>query len=114
MPGELNQVWTNLVDNAVDAMDGVGTLTVTTRPDGEAVVVEVGDTGAGMTAEVQQRAFEAFYTTKDVGRGTGLGLDIARRIVVERHGGIDRDRVPAGRHPPAGPPARPRPHAPAP
>jgi signal transduction histidine kinase len=87
MPGELNQVWTNLVDNAVDAMEGVGTLTVTTRRDGDAVVVEVGDTGAGMPPEVQQRAFEAFYTTKDVGRGTGLGLDIAHRIVVERHGG---------------------------
>jgi signal transduction histidine kinase len=87
MPGELNQVWTNLVDNAVDAMDGVGTLTVTTRPDGEAVVVEVRDTGAGMSPEVQQRAFEAFYTTKGVGRGTGLGLDIAHRIVVQRHGG---------------------------
>jgi signal transduction histidine kinase len=87
MPGELNQVWTNLVDNAVDAMDGVGTLTVTTRRDGDAVVVEIRDTGAGMSPDVQQRAFEAFYTTKDVGRGTGLGLDIARRIVVERHGG---------------------------
>jgi signal transduction histidine kinase len=87
MPGELNQVWTNLVDNAVDAMDGVGTLTVSTRRDGDAVVVEIGDTGAGMSPDVQQRAFEAFYTTKDVGRGTGLGLDIARRIVVERHGG---------------------------
>jgi signal transduction histidine kinase len=87
MPGELNQVWTNLVDNAVDAMDGVGTLTVTTRRDGDAVVVEVGDTGAGMPPEVQQRAFEPFFTTKEVGRGTGLGLDIAHRIVVERHGG---------------------------
>jgi signal transduction histidine kinase len=87
MPGELNQVWTNLVDNAVDAMDGVGTLTVSTRRDGDAVVVEIRDTGAGMSPDVQQRAFEAFYTTKDVGRGTGLGLDIARRIVVERHGG---------------------------
>ena len=87
MPGELNQVWTNLVDNAVDAMDGAGTLTVRTRRDGDAVVVEVCDTGAGMSPEVQQRAFEAFYTTKDVGRGTGLGLDIAHRIVVERHGG---------------------------
>ena len=87
MPGELNQVWTNLVDNAVDAMDGAGTLTVTTRLDAESVVVEVADTGAGMSPEVQQRAFEAFYTTKDVGRGTGLGLDIAHRIVVDRHGG---------------------------
>ncbi|GAA2744252.1 ATP-binding protein [Terrabacter aerolatus] len=87
MPGELNQVWTNLVDNAVEAMEGVGTLTVTTRRDGDTVLVEVADTGNGMSPEVQQRAFEAFYTTKDVGRGTGLGLDIAHRIVVERHGG---------------------------
>ena len=87
LPGELNQVWTNLVDNAVDAMEGSGTLTVRTRHDGDAVLVEVGDTGAGLSPEAQQRAFEAFYTTKEVGRGTGLGLDIARRIVVERHGG---------------------------
>jgi signal transduction histidine kinase len=105
--GELNQVWTNLFDNAVDAMDGTGTLDVTTRADGDAVVVEIGDTGHGMPAEVAARAFEAFYTTKDVGRGTGLGLDIARRIVVDRHGGtisIDsrpgrtvlRVRLPAG------------------
>lgn len=68
-------------------MDGHGTLRVTTRLDGDAVVVEVADTGTGMSPEVQQRAFEAFYTTKDVGRGTGLGLDIAHRIVVDRHGG---------------------------
>lgn len=87
MPGELNQVWTNLVDNAVDAMEGTGTLTVRTRHDGDAVLVEVADTGAGMSPEVQQRAFEAFYTTKEVGRGTGLGLDVAHRIIVERHGG---------------------------
>jgi signal transduction histidine kinase len=86
-PGELNQVWTNLVDNAVDAMDGGGTLRLVTRRDGDAVVVEVVDSGAGMTPAVAARAFEAFYTTKDVDRGTGLGLDIARRIVVERHHG---------------------------
>lgn len=85
--GELNQVWTNLIDNAVDAMDGAGTLEIATRADGDFVVVEVGDTGAGMPPQVAARAFEAFYTTKDVGKGTGLGLDIAQRIVVERHGG---------------------------
>ena len=85
--GELNQVWTNLVDNAVDAMDGAGTLRISTRLDGDSVVVEVGDSGAGMTPQVAARAFEAFYTTKDVDAGTGLGLDIARRIVVERHHG---------------------------
>ena len=85
--GELNQVWTNLIDNAIDAMDGSGTLRLATSVDGDFVVVEVEDTGAGMPPEVAARAFEAFYTTKDVGKGTGLGLDIARRIVVERHGG---------------------------
>jgi signal transduction histidine kinase len=85
--GELNQVWTNLIDNAVDAMDGSGTLRVTTRAAGDHVVVEIADTGPGMPPEVAARAFEAFYTTKDVGKGTGLGLDIARRIVEERHGG---------------------------
>jgi signal transduction histidine kinase len=87
MPGELNQVWTNLVDNAVDAMDGNGTLTVRTRRDGDGVLVEVRDTGSGMSAEARQRAFEPFFTTKEVGRGTGLGLDVAHRIVVDRHGG---------------------------
>ncbi|MGO1973474.1 MAG: ATP-binding protein [Propionibacteriaceae bacterium] len=91
-PGELNQVWTNVIDNAVDAMDGVGSLRVSTRVAGGSVVIEIGDTGPGLSSEVAARAFEAFYTTKDVGKGTGLGLDIARRIVVERHGGtIDFD-----------------------
>ena len=85
--GELNQVWTNLIDNAVDAMGGSGTLRLTTRIAGGAVVIDVSDTGSGMPPEVAARAFEAFYTTKDVGQGTGLGLDIARRIIVERHGG---------------------------
>ena len=85
--GELNQVWTNLIDNAIDAMDGAGTLRVSTRADDDAVVVEIGDTGAGMTRDVQHHAFEPFFTTKGVGKGTGLGLDISRRIVVDRHGG---------------------------
>jgi len=80
-------VWTNLIDNAVDAMGGAGTLRLTTRTDGDDVVIEVGDTGPGMSPEVAARAFEPFYTTKEVGKGTGLGLDIARRIVVERHVG---------------------------
>jgi signal transduction histidine kinase len=94
-PGELNQVWTNLVDNAVDAMDGAGTLTVRTYADVRHVVVEVCDTGAGMTEEVAAHAFEPFFTTKEVGKGTGLGLDISRRIVVERHSGaIDVDSHP--------------------
>ncbi len=86
-PGELNQVWTNLIDNAIDAMDGGGTLRISTRAEPDAVIVEVADSGPGMPPEVQARAFEAFYTTKDVGKGTGLGLDISRRIVVDRHHG---------------------------
>jgi signal transduction histidine kinase len=86
-PGELNQVWTNLIDNAIDAMDGCGTLRVATRVDADRLVVEIADTGTGMTPEVQVQAFAPFFTTKDVGKGTGLGLDISRRIIVERHNG---------------------------
>ncbi len=94
--GELNQVWTNLIDNALDAMDGVGVLRISTRATSiGGVVVEIGDSGVGMSTDVAGRAFEAFYTTKEVGRGTGLGLDIARRIVVDRHGGtIEIQSVP--------------------
>ena len=83
-PGELNQVWTNLIDNAIDAMGGTGTLRLATRAEGNEVVIEVGDTGPGMPPQVAARAFEPFYTTKDVGKGSGLGCDIARRIVTER------------------------------
>jgi signal transduction histidine kinase len=85
--GELNQVWTNLIDNAVAAMDGEGTLTVrTSRSDGE-VIVEIGDDGHGIPAEIKGRIFEPFFTTKAVGDGTGLGLDISWRIIVQRHHG---------------------------
>lgn len=84
---ELNQVWTNLIDNAVAAMGGTGTLTVRTRRDGDNAVVEIRDSGPGIPAEVQNRIFEPFFTTKPVGEGTGLGLDISRRIVVNKHGG---------------------------
>jgi signal transduction histidine kinase len=87
-PGELNQVWTNLIDNAVDAMNGHGTLTVRTRPDrDDRIMVEIGDTGAGVPEDARTRIFEPFFTTKPVGKGTGLGLDIAWRIVVGRHHG---------------------------
>lgn len=86
-PAELNQVWTNLVDNAVAAMAGGGTLTVRTYRAGEDAVVEVGDTGVGIPDEVKRRIFEPFFTTKPVGEGTGLGLDISWRIVVDRHRG---------------------------
>jgi signal transduction histidine kinase len=88
--GELNQVWTNLIENAVDAMegmDGQGRLTVRTGRDGDCLVVEIADTGPGIPESVLPHIFEPFYTTKPVGKGTGLGLDICWRIVVQRHGG---------------------------
>jgi len=85
--GELNQVWTNLIDNAVSAMGSSGVLTVRTGLDREFVFVEFGDTGAGVPPEIKERIFEPFFTTKPVGEGTGLGLDISWRIVVNKHHG---------------------------
>lgn len=84
---ELNQVWTNLIDNAVYAMNGEGTLTLRTYHENDCAVVEVGDTGPGIPDDVRRRIFEPFFTTKPVGDGTGLGLDISFRIVVNKHGG---------------------------
>ncbi|MCP8707129.1 ATP-binding protein [Streptomyces cellulosae] len=89
-PAELNQVWTNLVDNAVAAMretDGEGTLTVRTARENDRLLVEFGDTGPGIPAEIRDRVFDPFFTTKPVGEGTGLGLDISWRIVVNKHHG---------------------------
>jgi signal transduction histidine kinase len=83
---ELNQVWTNLIDNAVQAMDGKGQLRIRTEREGERVVVEIVDDGPGIPDEIKDRIFEPFFTTKGVGVGSGLGLDIVRRIVW-RHGG---------------------------
>ena len=85
--GELNQVWTNLVHNALDAMGGSGTLTLRTARDGDCALVEIADTGPGIPEELRRRVFEPFFTTKPVGQGTGLGLDVSWRIVVNRHGG---------------------------
>jgi signal transduction histidine kinase len=85
--GELNQVWTNLVVNALDAMAGQGTLTLRTARDGDRALVEIGDTGPGIPEVLRRRIFEPFFTTKPVGQGTGLGLDVSYRIVVQRHGG---------------------------
>ncbi|MEU3270128.1 ATP-binding protein [Saccharomonospora sp. NPDC006951] len=84
---ELNQVWTNLIDNAVGAMGGEGTLTVRTAADGDRLLVEIGDTGPGIAEEIRTRIFDPFFTTKPVGEGTGLGLDISWRIVVSKHHG---------------------------
>jgi signal transduction histidine kinase len=84
---ELNQVWTNLLDNAIDALGERGTITITTRADGECAIVEISDDGPGIPDDVASQIFDPFFTTKDVGYGTGLGLATARRIVVERHDG---------------------------
>jgi signal transduction histidine kinase len=84
---ELNQVWTNLLDNAIDALGQTGTITITTRADGSCAVVEISDDGGGIPDELAPRIFDPFFTTKEVGQGTGLGLATARRIVVDRHDG---------------------------
>ncbi|HYE57897.1 MAG TPA: ATP-binding protein, partial [Rhodothermales bacterium] len=84
---ELNQVWTNLIDNASDAMDGRGTLTIRARRDGDHVAVEIEDDGPGIPAPVQKSVFDPFFTTKAPGKGTGLGLSTSHNIVVKKHGG---------------------------
>jgi signal transduction histidine kinase len=86
-PAELNQVWTNLIDNAIQAMPDGGTLTVRTSREDGWVLVEICDTGGGVPNELQQKIFEPFFTTKPVGEGTGLGLDISYRVIAQRHGG---------------------------
>ncbi|HSS52989.1 MAG TPA: ATP-binding protein, partial [Thermoanaerobaculia bacterium] len=86
-PGELNQVWTNLLDNALDAAGTGGSVSVGTRRVDGKVEVVIADDGPGIPAELASRIWEPFFTTKPMGEGTGLGLDIARRIVVGRHGG---------------------------
>jgi signal transduction histidine kinase len=83
----VNQVWTNLIANAIDAVSERGRITISTRRDGDCVLVEIADTGPGIPAEAQAHVFEPFFTTKDVGQGTGLGLDTAKRIVEEQHAG---------------------------
>jgi signal transduction histidine kinase len=85
---ELNQVWTNLIDNAIDAMSGKGELRVHTYRKDDCVVVEIGDNGPGISAAVEPHIFEPFFTTKGVGEGTGLGLDTVQRIVRKHRGNI--------------------------
>ena len=84
---ELNQVWTNLLDNAIDAVKGSGKVCVGTSHEDDFAVVEIVDNGPGIPLEVQSRMFQPFFTTKSVGAGTGLGLVISNRIVADRHGG---------------------------
>jgi signal transduction histidine kinase len=92
---ELNQAWTNLIDNAVSAMGEAGMLTVRTGLDRDHVFVEIRDTDPGVPPEIRERVFEPFFTTKPVGQGTGLGLNIAWRIVVSKHhGNLQVESVP--------------------
>jgi signal transduction histidine kinase len=91
---ELNQVWTNIIDNAIDAMHGSGELRIRTYRDDGCVVVEIGDNGPGIPAEVQPHIFEPFFTTKGVGEGTGLGLDTVQRIVKKHRGNIQLSSKP--------------------
>jgi signal transduction histidine kinase len=91
---ELNQVWTNLIDNAIDAMSGQGELRLRTFRDDGCVVVEIADNGPGISPEIKSHIFEPFFTTKGVGEGTGLGLDTVQRIVKKHHGSIQVDSKP--------------------
>jgi len=83
---ELNQIWSNLVDNALDAVAPGGRVAIVARREGNRVVVEVEDDGPGIPADIRERIFEPFFSTKDVGKGVGLGLDLVRRTL-ERHDG---------------------------
>jgi signal transduction histidine kinase len=91
---ELNQVWTNLLDNALDAIGAGGRITVRTRVQGPRALVEIADNGPGIPTDLQPRVFDAFFTTKPVGHGTGLGLDIAQRIIVRNRGEIRLESQP--------------------
>lgn len=89
LPDELCQVWINLIHNALQAMNNQGTLTVNIRRAGEEAIVSIGDTGCGIPEEIREHIFEAFFTTKAIGEGSGIGLDIVRLIVEKHHGRID-------------------------
>ena len=91
---ELNQVWTNLIDNAADAINGNGNLTIRTARENDFVLVEIADNGSGIPPEVQSRIFDPFFTTKGVGEGTGLGLDVVSRIIKNLGGNISVKSVP--------------------
>ncbi len=91
---DLNQVWTNIIDNAIDAIKGKGKLRLRTYSEGDFVVVEIIDDGPGIPPEIQARIFEPFFTTKKVGEGTGLGLDPVQRIVKKHQGSIQVESIP--------------------
>jgi two-component system NtrC family sensor kinase len=89
LPDELNQVWTNLIHNALQAMTNPGTLTVMVRQRGTYVVVSIADTGSGIPEAIRSRIFDPFFTTKPTGEGSGLGLDIVKKIVEKHYGRIE-------------------------
>lgn len=93
-PGELNQVWTNLIDNAVDALPDGGTLNISSRPDREFVLTTITDNGPGIPDDIRDKIFEPFFTTKEIGKGTGLGLDIVQGIVKHHNGQIKVESEP--------------------
>lgn len=93
-PGELNQVWTNVIDNALDAMEGGGTLRIATRTVGDFVRVNIGDSGPGIPEDIKSRIFDPFFTTKDVGKGTGMGLEVVKRIIDSHNGSIELESEP--------------------
>jgi len=85
--GELNQVWTNIIDNAIDAMEGQGEIILKTYKKDPWIVIEIKDTGPGIPEEIQSKIFDPFFTTKSPGEGTGLGLNISHNIIVQKHKG---------------------------
>ncbi|RMG07942.1 MAG: sensor histidine kinase, partial [Cyanobacteria bacterium J055] len=93
-PDELNQVWTNLIHNAIQAMDNKGTLTIDITQSKNDICVSITDSGAGIPLEVQSKIFQPLFTTKPPGEGSGLGLDIVRKIIEKHQGKIDFDSVP--------------------
>ena len=96
--GELNQVWTNLIDNAIDAMEGHGTLKLKTSQNDEYLVVEIIDDGPGIPPEVQPHIFEPFFTTKEPGKGTGLGLHVTYSIIQKHRGKVQVESDSNGTH----------------
>ena len=93
-PGELNQVWTNLIDNAIDALPDGGQLTISTQPDGDFVLTKVTDNGMGIPEDIKANIFDPFFTTKEIGKGTGLGLDIVQGIVKHHNGSVKVKSIP--------------------
>ena len=93
-PDELNQVWINLIHNAIQAMDNKGTLTINAHQDKENILVSITDSGKGIPPEILQKIFEPFFTTKPTGEGSGLGLDIVKRIMEKHHGKIEVESIP--------------------